>query len=540
MIDHIYVVWHREEVRKVMEENLVGVDKPITYIGPDPNGQDPDFPKWLHDNNYKAMEDWKIGKKSDFQGDYWGRDIKNGELACTINHLNAWKQAKIDNSQCALILEQDSYIIRDGEPTKQPRPTRQSDGMMAYSVGELRDTINQTIDNYVTSMEDIDWDMLYLGQCGTTLSEDTEIEGIQKTIWTYCTGAYILRPKGIDIVLNTNIEQNLVAVDEYLPALYAPAGLDKIHPNLKYLNGRLKAYNIARVNGHSLVKQAQGHLKLGKDKDHSGGVSDTENSPLHIPYKPKKIKMKAIVLNLKHRKDRKEAISQKLDKEGIEYSIFHGLYWKDPNFKTILKLNNMKVYEDWKIDVDNTWYNRGVLMGEAAVAASYCLLFKDLKNNIEPVLILQDDATWKEGTLKKWIEMIESNDMSDIDAVYLCGNPVNYKWNGGKTGDIIEGMNAFEEPLYSYDAHAIVYYPSGIEKIMNSGLEKKLMSFDEYLMILYGRSERPEKVENDYENKLNIIKVIGSHIHCFQTEGNNREPRTDSDIIKSEVYNGNT
>ena len=48
--------------------------------------------------------------------------------------------------------------------------------------------------------------------------------------------------------------------------------------------------------------------------------------------------MKVWVLNLKHRKDRRERISKALEKEGIEYKIFTGLYWQDESFRSIIKI----------------------------------------------------------------------------------------------------------------------------------------------------------------------------------------------------------
>tara|TARA_Y100001960_G_C14513125_1_gene747473 strand:- start:26 stop:901 length:876 start_codon:yes stop_codon:yes gene_type:complete len=289
-------VWHREEYRKVMEEKLSGIDKPVTYIGPDPNGQDPRFSKWMYDNNYKAIENWKIEPTEYMKkvglSDWWGRDIKNGELACAINHINAWKQAKLDNSQCALFLEQDAYVIgmHDSWWDGKGNSSHPDEGAVWIKT-DLKDTISQKVENYITSMKDVDWDMLYLGMCGDIQTENTEIEGIQKTKWSYCASSYILRPKGINIALETDIEQNLVPIDDYLAALYAPSNYERVHPNLQYLSGRLKAYNVARVEGLSLIKQYHGDKKIvwsgNEEVLCEGGISDTENSPLHVPFKQK-------------------------------------------------------------------------------------------------------------------------------------------------------------------------------------------------------------------------------------------------------------
>jgi len=47
MIDAIYVIWHREDVRERIEKGLKELDNevPITFIQ-GPNGKDPHFSKW--------------------------------------------------------------------------------------------------------------------------------------------------------------------------------------------------------------------------------------------------------------------------------------------------------------------------------------------------------------------------------------------------------------------------------------------------------------------------------------------------------------
>ena len=270
-IDRIYVIWHREEYRKEIEKRLIGIDKPITYVGPEPDSRDPNFPKWLYDNGYKCTENWKTVKDGEeidkAFGSFWARDIRSGEIACTISHIEAWKEAKKDKSECALFLEQDAIVSKDN--------------------GEFKDVIPK-IEAYMAGMNHMDWDMLYAGMCGNPIVEDTDFFWLQKTIWSYCLHSYILTSRGIDIVLDSDIEQNLVPVDEYVPALYSPEDNNKIHPNLKYLHGRLKAYNITRnEKGHSLIQQSNGHLKLVGIEEYPDGVSDTEHSPLYVPYESK-------------------------------------------------------------------------------------------------------------------------------------------------------------------------------------------------------------------------------------------------------------
>ena len=122
--------------------------------------------------------------------------------------------------------------------------------------------------------------------------------------------------------------------------------------------------------------------------------------------------MKVWVLNLKHREDRYNRITKALDKEGVDYEIFHGLYWKDENFNNILKMQDMEIYQNWKQeDGWNRLQKRKVTYGEAAVAASTILMWeKILKDGDDMVLCLQDDTVWEEGKMKELIDLVERND----------------------------------------------------------------------------------------------------------------------------------
>jgi len=245
--------------------------------------------------------------------------------------------------------------------------------------------------------------------------------------------------------------------------------------------------------------------------------------------------MKIVVLSLKHRTDRREHISKALEDEGLDYVFYDAIYWKDPNFDNILKMNEMKVCENWKVEKPEDlegrttptdivpyfgrgkgsqmdWYGREVNMGEVAVSASYYFLLKDLdtfNDSVDgPTLVLQDDASWESGYLKKYIEVVNNQEMEDIDIIYLCGVPCKKGNSGDETQGISIEHTDFEYPPYIYDATAIVFNPSGIKKILDSGIKKNLMSFDEYLMILYGDSWRMDMVDKvNKKHKLTCIKL---------------------------------
>lgn len=239
--------------------------------------------------------------------------------------------------------------------------------------------------------------------------------------------------------------------------------------------------------------------------------------------------MKVWVLNLKHREDRYNRITKALDKEGVDYEIFHGLYWKDENFKNILKLQDMEIYDKWKLDDGwNHHQKRNVNMGEAAVAASTILMWeKILEEGDDMVLCLQDDTVWEEGKMNKLIELVERNDepVQESDAVFLCGYSINgYDYKFKPIDD------NYETPEYMYNAHAIVYKKRTIENILANGYRKHLMSLDEYLMILSHTTERMDVAEDlGVVNPLRYVKV--------QDSENILQQINDMDEVISDILN---
>ena len=215
--------------------------------------------------------------------------------------------------------------------------------------------------------------------------------------------------------------------------------------------------------------------------------------------------MKAWVLNLKHRTDRYRRIVKALANEGVDYEVFHGVYWKDPLFTQTLRLHGMKIYKNWKIEGSPTkWYNRGVNAGEAAVAMSTILMWEEmLKTDDDIFLALQDDTVWKEGELKILMDLVERTDHHGADLIYLAGyhtSGYDYKFK--------EIDKWYEEPDYVYNAHAIVYTRHAIERMLAYPYKNHLMSLDEYLMIQCKTTHRMDVAEDiGVERPMKAIKV---------------------------------
>jgi|TARA_R100001463_G_scaffold64433_1_gene117538 GR25 family glycosyltransferase involved in LPS biosynthesis len=261
--------------------------------------------------------------------------------------------------------------------------------------------------------------------------------------------------------------------------------------------------------------------------------------------------MKVWVLNCKHAKVRREKISKSLDKEGVDYTIHEALYWKDKDFQDNLDKHKMSIYDNWsstsyKDDLpdgmDNhisEWYDRGIRKGEAAVCASTILMLESmLQTSDDYFFALQDDATWEKGEISRLIDLIEK-DMKEVeraDILWLAGNNVDYR------GSDIPIKENWSIPRFTYNAHAIVYSRKGIKRILNSGIKKTLMSYDEYLNILHRVSYRTDIIKDINPEPFRPLKLRVSTDTIWQecpvgdeAEWVDRKGYA-SDIVNSDIF----
>ena len=266
-----------------------------------------------------------------------------------------------------------------------------------------------------------------------------------------------------------------------------------------------------------------------------------------LPYLYKKYDTPVYILNLEERIERKEYITDLLKREGLDYTFFKAISWKDEKFDNILKLQDMDILRGWrmskkdieKIDTPipkyaiDTILRSNVKKGEAAVSLSTLLMLKEIYNKgYKTVLCLQDDSQWKLGDLRKELVRFNNYDKK-VDICYLGCNILG---EGCKNID-----DNYKIPEFNYNAHAIIYTRKGIEKILNSNLDKNLMSYDEYLNFMRGKHYR--KDINVFDGKLDAIATheeVVSQRNYSGIEGNTGLWENDvgsSDIIKSPEIN---
>jgi len=135
---------------------------------------------------------------------YHARDIKLGEIGCSLSHWMIWRRIVDEGMRAALILEDDVELApRFGQ-------------VLAERLAEL----------YEVSPI---WHLCYVGRKRITVPpfttappppEEALAENLVVPSFSYCTHAYVVSSRGAEVLLGQGFERNILPVDEFVPALY--------------------------------------------------------------------------------------------------------------------------------------------------------------------------------------------------------------------------------------------------------------------------------------------------------------------------------
>jgi glycosyltransferase involved in cell wall biosynthesis len=212
-IDYFYVLTTNET--KELQEKCLNVNLPSPtphWIKPGFNARNPDFPEILEKFGVKKHPRWKFNTPNE----WWSRDVMDGELGCSLSHIDAWVEAYAKDHNVTIIFEDDFKEV------------------------------NQVPWDQVQQLLDMDYDLIYLGRSALKADLEKPIEGVVGWVepdYSYNAHAYILSKKGLQILVEEYLEQfkgAMFAIDEFLPITYGMTHRQEI---LGEYNGktRLKA-----------------------------------------------------------------------------------------------------------------------------------------------------------------------------------------------------------------------------------------------------------------------------------------------------------
>ncbi len=125
---------------------------------------------------------------------WWSRPLKTGEISCSIGHILCWRAIAVGFDDAAVILEDDVVFGQDF-----------CDGL-SEGLEELRKS-------------QLPWDLLYLGRF--PLEHDQGRVGrFVVPGYSHCTFAYIVTRRCAKQLVEAKLDQHIIPVDEFLPAMY--------------------------------------------------------------------------------------------------------------------------------------------------------------------------------------------------------------------------------------------------------------------------------------------------------------------------------
>ena len=194
---------------------------------------------YLDKNGYKVCEYWS--------DPITRRQIKSGEIGCALSHYNVWKIIKERNLEMALIVEDDATFEEN--------------------FIEKLETCIRIKDEY---------DIFYLGRKVFNKVEKVVRDDIVVPNFSYWCIGYILTQSGANKLIDTNYQQSIIPVDEFIPFMYSSHKITYIADFIN-TNGKMEQL-IAYAFRENIIKP----------EDQAFRDSDTEKSKIwHSPIENK-------------------------------------------------------------------------------------------------------------------------------------------------------------------------------------------------------------------------------------------------------------
>lgn len=175
---------------------------------------------------------WEI----ESENKWFNRPLKKGEICCSIAHWAVWQRIADEDLEFSLILEDDIWFV--------PGFVDELAGVLS----ELRAI-------------DPKWELLYLGRVSLEDDRDQVTESLVKPGYSHCTYGYMISQRGAQKLISTNFDQDIIPVDEFLPAMY-----------IKHVRGDVRSRYPPQINAYAVSSDIVGQLP----KEIAG--SETENS----------------------------------------------------------------------------------------------------------------------------------------------------------------------------------------------------------------------------------------------------------------------
>lgn len=127
---------------------------------------------------------------------FWSRELQPADLACSLSHHHVWNTILERGWHTTLVLEDDVILLPHG-----------------------LSALEEIIIPRLTAVDPV-WHLLYAGR-NRLVRDEVEVDQYAvRAGFSYCTHAYVLTREWASRLLEGRLEQALVPIDEFVPAMY--------------------------------------------------------------------------------------------------------------------------------------------------------------------------------------------------------------------------------------------------------------------------------------------------------------------------------
>lgn len=178
----------------------------------------------------------------------------------------------------------------------------------------------------------------------------------------------------------------------------------------------------------------------------------------------------------------------------------------------------------WKINSDNSWWNRSLKKGEIGCSLSHLNCWRHIvKTNIGMSLILEDDVIFSDGFTTKLESTLNKLNvhLPNWDLLYLGREPLQ------KDEYVYDGI---VKPGYSFGTFAYMITHNGARKLLDANFEHSLIPSDEFLPAMYIQHPRLD-VNERFKPNLNAYAIEPSLIFPLPEEEINSDTENSAFIL---------
>ena len=245
-IDCIYILNLKKE-RNRLKQCLMSLADEEIYI-----------PIKIYPGTYWDSEYFKnnIHEKKIIYSKKWqenGNKIKSGQIACCYSHLELLNDARKNNYKTILLLQDDVYC---------------------KNIGEIKNEIEK-YHNLIKKYND--FDLYYIGREKISNEDEIKFQDTEYIIPKYSWNAHsvIFSRKCIDKLLSTQIYNNIIPFDEFLPLCYGESGCENIEYFIKLFP---KIINAVSTDEYNKIYQVTYNSSRYKKLINEYSISDIDNS----------------------------------------------------------------------------------------------------------------------------------------------------------------------------------------------------------------------------------------------------------------------